>query len=197
MPNPHSPNGKIESTGNPTSRPFAKTFLSSPGRILLCAIALFLGVGRNAAHAGEESVPLSSLQVKLPSIEGVSSEIIKDEQDGIEVLKLTFPEGQMEHWRGSVRFTIPAPSAGTYTLVFSAKSDPSECFVEARVWNFDGTSPTQLVAPKSFRLGPDYQEYVYDFTISQDYKGSAAITWGSLARPGKTIYLREIRISKD
>lgn len=149
------------------------------------------------AFAQEKVIDLATLKVGLPSKEGATSEVTKDELDDVPILKLVLPEGEYEAWRGSMKLELPAPAAGNYTVVFHAKAEPGETYIDMRVYDFASTPNRQVVGPKSFLLGTDWQEYVYDFTIENSEANPLTATWGGLARQGKTIYFRDVKLIKN
>ena len=165
-------------------------------RILLSALATIC-LATLSSYAQEKAVDLAKLQVSLPSKEGATSEMTKDELDDAPVLKLVLPEGEYEAWRGSLRLELPPPAAGNYTVIFHANADPGDCYIDMRVYDFAGTPNRQIVGPKSFLLQPDWQEYVYDFTIENTETAPLSITWGGLARQGKTISFRDVKLIKN
>ncbi len=141
---------------------------------------------------------LAKIKIGIPPVEGAFGEVTKDELEGAPVIKLEFPEGDVEAWRGSLRYELLAPAdGGNYTLIFSAKSEPSECYIEVRVWDFTTSQANLLFAGKGFKLTSDWNEFSYDFTIPSGHKGPGTVTWGNLARAGRTISVRDVRIVKN
>lgn len=151
-----------------------------------------------SADAGEPvSINLDKdLKILLPRLEGVHAEVTEDELDKVPVLKLVFPEENMEAWQGHVGYIITPPAEGRYILRFVAKSDPAECQIEVRVWDFSGKQPRVLCPPDGFMLQSDWQEFTYDFVVEAGQQGAATVQWGNLARSGKTITMRNIRLEK-
>lgn len=126
-----------------------------------------------------------------------TGEVTTDELENVPVVKVQTTEGESEAWLGSVDYEIPAPAAGSYTLIFHGKSEPGECQIEVRVWDF-ASKPVQVIhPPKGFALGEEWKEYIYEFVIEEDHQGIATVRWGNLARPGKTILLRDISLTKN
>lgn len=163
--------------------------------ILLVGLVVF------ALRSADADEPVSidldkDLKILLPRLEGVHAEVAEDELDKVPVLKLVFPEENMEAWQGHVSYIITPPAEGSYTLRFVAKSDPAECQIEVRVWDFSGKQPRVLCPPDGFMLQSDWQEFTYDFVVEAGQQGAATVQWGNLARAGKTIKMRNIHLEK-
>jgi len=170
--------------------------LARLSRLLLVGL---IGFAVRSAGAGEPSaIDLAKdLKITLPKVEGVSTGVAEDELDKTPVLRLVFPDESMEAWQGHVDYVISAPSVGSYTLTFTAKSDPAECQIEVRVWGGTGQQRQVICPPSGYMLRPEWQEFTYDFVVEAGHQDVATIIWGNLARPGKTITLRDFRLVKN
>lgn len=164
------------------------------GRLTALATVAACCLAVNSSRA-EENVDLATLKVSLPT--GATSEVTKDELDDVPIIKMVFPEGEYEAWRGGMKLELPAPAAGNYTLIFHAKAEPGECYIDTRVYDFVSQPNREVVKGKSFRLDTDWQEYVYDFTIENTETGTLTIMWGGLARQGKTLSFRDVKLIKN
>jgi hypothetical protein len=164
--------------------------------VALAAISAFC-LAAFSAQAQEKIVELGTLKVNQPPDVGATAEVTTDELDGVPVLKLVFPEGEYEAWRSSAKLEIAPPAAGEYTMTFQAKADPGDFHIEVRVWDFASTQTRQVVPPKSFKMDQEWKEYVYDFSIENSETGPVTVTWGGLARPGKTLFFRDVKLTKN
>jgi len=165
------------------------------GRLTVLATVAASCLAAFSSRAEEANIDLATLKVSLPA--GATSEVTKDELDDVPIIKMVLPEGEFEAWHGGMKLELAPPAAGNYTLVFHAKAEPGECYIETRVYDFVSKPNREVVKPKSYRLDTDWQEYVYDFTIENSETGALTIMWGSLARQGKTIYFRDVKLIKN
>lgn len=168
-----------------------------PGRVAGMAVVAAICLAALPSQAEEKAIDLASLVVGVPANVGATSEVTTDELDSVPVLKLMFPDASIEAWRSNIKLEIPAPAAGNYTVTFHAKAEPAECYIEMRVYDFASKPNREVVGAKSFKLEQDWREFVYDFSIENTETGPVTITWGGLARAGKTISFRDVKLMKN
>ena len=168
-----------------------------PVRLAAFAALTAFGLAAMSVQAQEKTIELGSLKVSVPSDKGATSELATDELDNVPILRLQFPDTDIEAWRSSLRLEIPAPAAGNYTVVFHAKAEPAECYIDMRVYDFANQPNREIIKAKAFKLEPDWQEFVYDFTIENTETAPVTVTWGGLARANKTLSFRDVKLIKN
>lgn len=122
--------------------------------------------------------------------------IVADAQEGKPALKVEVPEGDVESWKGKISHPVVLPAPGNYTVSFYAKAEPSDAYLELSVWGSLPDQPKNLGPRVNFKVMPEWQEFVYDFSVSAA-DPAANVTWGNLARGGKTFFIGDIRVTKD
>lgn len=115
--------------------------------------------------------------------------------EGKPALRIEVAEGMVEAWKGKISFPVALPSAGSYVLTFQAKAEPADVTVELSVWGSLPDRPKNIGPRTNVQLLPEWQEFVYDFSC-EAADPAASITWGNLARGGRTIFLSDIRLKK-
>lgn len=179
------------------SFPSAPFFSVRPGRLaLLVGVSAFC-FATASIRAEEKVIELGSLKVGLPADKGATSELATDELDNVPILRLQFPDTEIEAWRSNIKLEIPAPAAGNYAVTFQARAEPAECYIEMRVYDFASKPNREVVRAKSFKLEGDWQEFVYDFSIENTETGPVTVTWGGLARQGRTLSFRDVKLIKN
>jgi hypothetical protein len=168
----------------------------APTRLAVLSVFSALCLTALPSRADEKAVDLASLKVGLPANAGATSEVTTDELDKVPVLKLQFPDGEFEAWKGSVRYEVAAPSAGSYQVTFQAKTEPADNYFDLRVWDLAASPVKKLAEPKGLKFTTDWQDFAYEFTVPEDHTGPATITLGNLARPGTAVYIRNVVLNK-
>jgi hypothetical protein len=162
-------------------------------RPLVLAAFFTLCFGGESARAGEQVIDLASLKVTVPADRGARAEVVTEEPDKIPVLRLQFPDEAMEAWRSKLRAEIPSAVPGENVLSFLARAEPGDCTISVRVADPSGR---EVLASKFFTLDGDWKEYVVEFTVKDGEPASLGLQWGNLARPGRTISIRDIKVTQ-
>lgn len=110
-------------------------------------------------------------------------------------LRIQVAEGMLEAWKGKVSFPAALPGPGNYVLSFFAKAEPADVRIELSVWGSLPDQPKNLGERRNFEILPEWQEFIYDFSV-EAADPAVNITWGNLARGGRTIFLSNIRLKK-
>lgn len=135
-------------------------------------------------------------KVAFPTDLEAKAEVVADAFEGKPALKIEVPEAEVESWRGKVSHAVSLPSAGNYTLVFYARVEPTDAYIEVSVWGSIPDKPKNIGPRKNFEALPEWQEFLYNFSVDAP-DPAASITWGNLAKGGKTFFLGGIRLTKD
>lgn len=164
---------------------------------LLLVLVLSVCAPHAWAEDGEIQIDMATgIKATFHKDVGAKIEVANEGQDNIPTLTVQIPsEGAFERYFGSVRLpiTLPNPSPGDYAVIFEAKFEPGENNVEMRVFDFSKKQPVELGTRKELRMTADWKEFVYDFSV--DGEGVLpTVTWTEMARKGKTLSLRNVRL---
>lgn len=166
---------------------------------LYCALCVCLAASQ-FARAGDASTDLfgsaSAWKASFPKEMPASVAIVPDGMDGKPALKIEVAEGQAESWKGKVSHPIALPEAGSYTIVFFAKVEPEDAFFEVSVWGSVPDRQKNIGARANFKAATEWQEFLYELTV-EGTDPAASLTFGNLAKGGKSFYLSNIRITKN
>jgi hypothetical protein len=164
-----------------------------------CALCLLLAVSQ-LAKASDAATDFfgsaGSWKVAFPKEMPAKVAVVPDGMEGKPALKIEVAEGQVESWKGKVSHSIALPAAGSYTIAFFAKVEPEDAFFEVSVWGSVADRPKNVGARMNFKAATEWQEFLYELT-AEGPDPAASLTFGNLAKGGRSFFLSDIRITKN
>lgn len=165
------------------------------------SLALLAALISSVSLAEEAKAPefLKSLEdwkVVFPPGLGAKAELVADGYEGKPALQIEVPESNVDAWTGKVSYSLALSGPGSYTLMFYARAEPADTTIEVSVWGSVPDQPKNIGPRQNFSVRPEWSEFLYHFSVEAD-DPAASITWGNLARSGRTIFLGDIQLKKE